>query len=235
MGIEGGLTPRRGETLGVLRRLAVERGGGVHYSDVAAVMGISAWTAYGLLRELERSGLATRSYAIAAEEQRRPARRGGRSRILFNPSGGALPPVELVDHLRRAIERFGGIADEGVAARLYLAEALQGAGGDLGLHLGYWIARLEAAGRSASDALLEVLDSRAVPAAKIQTVAGMGLGSVLGHLNRARLAERLVTAVTRLSSMLEDAQRNSDTALATLVEAARGVHAVNTRSQLLRP
>jgi hypothetical protein len=235
VGIEGGLTPRRGETLGVLRRLAAETGGGVHYSDVAGAMGISAWTAYGLLRELERAGLAARSYAVAADEPRRSARRGGRSRILFSPSGGALPPLELVDQLRRAVERFSAIADESVAARLYLAEALQGAGGDLGLHLGYWIARLETAGRSASDAVLEVLDSRAVPAAKIQTVAGMGLGSVLGHLNRARLAERLVTAVTRLSSLLEDAQHNSDSALATLVEAARGVHAVNSRSQLLRP
>jgi hypothetical protein len=58
---------------------------------------------------------------------------------------------------------------------------------------------------------------------------------VLGQLNRARLAERLVTAVTRLSSLLEDAQRNSDSALVTLVEAARGVHAVNIRSQGLRP
>jgi hypothetical protein len=235
MGIEGRLTPRRGETLGVLRRLAGERGGGVHYSDVAAAMGISAWTAYGLLRELERAGVASRSYAVPTQEARQPARRGGRSRILFTPAGGALPTVELVDHLRRAVERFGGIADEGVAARLYLSEALQGAGGDLGLHLGYWIARLEAAGRSASDAVLEVLDSRAVPAAKIQTVAGMGLGSALGQLNRARVAERLVTAVTRLSSMLEDAQRNSDSALATLVEAARGVHAGNRRSDPLRP
>jgi hypothetical protein len=231
----GGLTPRRGETLGVLRRLAGERGGGVHYSEVAAAMDISAWTAYGLLRELERAGLATRSYAIAADTTREPARRGGRSRILFTPAGGALPSVELVDHLRRAIERFGSIADEGVAARLYLAEALQGAGGDLGLHLGYWMARLEAAGRGASDAVLEVLDSRAVPAAKIQTVAGMGLGSALSQLNRARVAERLVAAVTRLSSLLEDAQRNSDSALAALVEAARGVHAGKRRSQASPP
>jgi hypothetical protein len=230
----GGLTPRRGETLSVLRRLAGERGGGVHYSEVAASMGISAWTAYGLLRELERVGLAARSYAIAAHTGKAATRRGGRSRILFTPSG-ALPSVELVEHLRRAVERFGAIADEGVAARLYLAEALQEAGGDLGLHLGYWIGRLEAAGRSASDAVLEVLDSRAVPAAKIQTVAGMGLGSALSQLNRARLADRLVTAVTRLPTLLEDAQRNSDSALAVLVEAARGVHAGNRRSQVSRP
>jgi DNA-binding Lrp family transcriptional regulator len=233
--VVSGLTPRRGETLSVLRRLSSERAGGVHYSEVAAAMGISAWTAYGLLRELERAGLASRRYAVAAEERPQAARRGGRSRILFAPTATVLPSVELVEHLRRAIERFGAIADESVAARLYLAETLQEAGDDLGLHLGYWIARLETAGRGVSDAVLEVLDSHAVPAAKIQTLAGMGLAAALGQLNRARLADRLVGAVTRLSSLLEEAQRNSDTALASLVDAARGVHAGRLQSEVFPP
>jgi hypothetical protein len=199
----------------------------VHYSEVAEAMGISAWTAYGLLRELERAGLAGRSYATGANAPGQ-SRRGGRSRILFAPSGAGLPPVELIDRLRRAIERFSAIADEGVAARLYLAEALQGAGDDIGLHLGYWMARLEAAGRNVSDASFAVLESRAVPAAKIQTLAGMGLGLT-------RLADRLVPAVTRLSSLLEEAQRGSDSALAALVDAARGFHAGQRGSQALPP
>jgi IclR helix-turn-helix domain len=218
------LTPRRGETLAILRRLAAERGAGVHYSEVAEAMGISAWTAYGLLRELERAGLAARSYAVAASP-RESGNRGGRSRILFSPAGIALPAMELVERLRRALEQFSAIADESVAARLYLAETLQGAGGDVGLHLGFWMARLDAAGRSASDAVRGVLESGAVPAAKIQTLAGMGLGSVLSRLDRARLADRVVATVTRLSSLVEEAQRSSDTALATLVEEARGFHA----------
>jgi hypothetical protein len=234
MGTVGKLTPRRGENLAVLRRLAGERGGAVHYSEVAAAMGISAWTAYGLLRELERAGLAARSYATGTDVPQ-GARRGGRSRILFAPSGIVLVPVELAERLRRAVERFSAVADEGVAARMYLAEALQGAGGDVGLHLGYWMARLEAAGRNVSDAVVEVLDSGAVPAAKIQTLAGMGLGLVLGQLNRTRLGDRLVPAVTRLSTLLEEAQRGSDSALAALVEAARGLHAGQRGSEPLSP
>jgi hypothetical protein len=190
-------------------------------------MGISAWTAYGLLRELERVGLAARSYATGPDAPGQ-SRRGGRSRILFAPSSSTLSPVELIDRLGRAVERFSAIADEGVAARLYLAEALQGAGDDVGLHLGYWMARLETAGRSVSDAAFAVLESRAVPAAKIQTLAGMGLGLT-------RLADRLVPAVTRLSSLLEEAQRGSDSALAALVEAARGLHAGQRGSQALPP
>ena len=215
----------------MLRRLAAERGGGVHYSEVAGQMRISAWTAYGLLRELERAGLAARSYAHPAET----ARRGGRSRILFTPLGGALPAAELVERLRRAVERFAAITDEGAAARLYLAEALQGSGGDVSLHLGYWMGRLESAGRSASDAMRGVLESGAVPAAKIQTLAAMGLGLALGGLERTRLADRVVMAVTRLSSLLEEAQRAPDGALAALVEAAQGLQAGRPRSQPLFP
>ena len=219
----------------MLRSLAAERGSGVHYSEVANAMGISAWTAYGLLRELERAGLAARSYAVPAVRRRTSAPRGGRSRILFSPLGGMPPAAELVERLRRAVERFGAIADEGTAASLYLAEALQASGGDVALHLGYWMARLEGAGRNASEAVHDVLESGAVPAAKIQTLAAMGLGAALGSLERTRLADRVVASVTRLSSLLEDAQRTSDSALAALVEAARGVHAGQQHRQPLAP
>ena len=224
------LTPRRLETLATLRRLTEEAGSAVHYSLVAARMRISAWTAYDLLLELEKLGLVVRRYV-----QDGAPTHGGRSRILFAPSGIVLVPVELAERLRRAVERFSAVADEGVAARMYLSEALQGAGGDVGLHLGYWMARLEAAGRNVSDAVVEVLDSGAVPAAKIQTLAGMGLGLVLSQLNRTRLGDRLVPAVTRLSTLLEEAQRGSDSALAALVEAARGLHAGQRGSEPLSP
>lgn len=207
----------------------------MHYSEVAGAMGISAWTAYGLLRQLEAAGLAARSYAVTALPPTGSVKRGGRSRILFTPLGGMPAAAELSERLRHAVERFSAIADESVAARLYLAEALHASGGDLALHLGYWMARLESTGRNASDAVRGVLESGAVPAAKIQTLAAMGLGSALGRLDRTRLADHVVTAVTRLSSLLEDAQRNSDSALAALVDAARGVHAGQRRSDPLSP
>jgi DNA-binding Lrp family transcriptional regulator len=212
------LTPRRGDTLAALRRLVAERGAGVHYSEVATAMGISAWTAYALLRELERAALVKRSYAIPSG-----VRLGGRSRILFSPSVASVPVAELADALARAVERFASIADAATAARAYLAEGLNEANGDLAFHLGFWMARLEAAGRSATEAMRGILESGAVPAAKIQTLAGMGLGSELGRLGRTRLADRVVGAVTRLSGRVEEAQRGSDAALGALVEAARTI------------
>lgn len=99
------LTPRRRETLAELRLLTAQAGQAVHYSLLAARMRISAWTAYGLLRELERAGLVLRSYA------REPSRRGGRSRILFLPA-----PAAGADPLREAAGRLRAIAEESAAA-----------------------------------------------------------------------------------------------------------------------
>ncbi|MBO0684489.1 MAG: hypothetical protein J2P45_15130, partial [Candidatus Dormibacteraeota bacterium] len=204
--------------LAALRRLATGREAGVHYSEVAHSMGISAWTAYALLRELERADLVRRAYAVPSG-----ARTGGRSRILFAPTVPSVPVAELADALRGAVERFGAIGDAATAARAYLAESLQGANADLAMHLGFWISRLQVAGRSATEAMHGVLESGAVPAAKIQTLAGMGLGAELGLLGRARLAGRLAGAVTHLSARVEEAQRGSDAALGALVDAARGI------------
>jgi len=74
-----------------------------------------------------------------------------------------------------------------------------------------------------------VLESGAVPAAKIQTLAGMGLGAELSGLGRTRLADRVVGTVTRLSARVEEAQRGSDAALGALVEAARTILASHAR------
>jgi hypothetical protein len=220
------LTPRREEALNVLRRLTGDRGGAIHYSEVGAAMGISAWTAYGLLRELERAGLAGRRFAADG-----PEHVGGRPRILFSPLA-AVVPAELVDALRRAVERFTAIGDEVAAARAYLAERPPGSDGDVALDLGFWMARLAAGGRAAIEAVRGVLESGAVPAAKIQTVAAMGLGTELGNLDASRLASRVVLAVTGLSARLDEAQLTSDAALAALVEAARSVMAARSERAL---
>jgi predicted transcriptional regulator len=99
------LTPRRRETLAELRELSAQAGGAVHYSLVAARMRISAWTAYSLLRELEKMGLVLRRYA------REPRSGGGRSRILFLPA-----PAGAADPLRDAVTRLRAVADESAAA-----------------------------------------------------------------------------------------------------------------------
>jgi hypothetical protein len=134
------LTPRRRETLEILQRLTEQAGEAVHYSLVGARMRISAWTAYGLLRELENMGLVVRRYALE------PGKRlGGRSRILFEPAAHrrSLDGEPRASVFVESYNRFRAIPDEAMAATAYLAEA----GSDIGFHLGFWLGRLEAAGR----------------------------------------------------------------------------------------
>jgi hypothetical protein len=211
------LTLRRLEALDTLQRLTAQAGEAVHYSLVAARMKISTWTAYGLLRELESLGLVTRRSA-------RPEHRasGGRSRIMFLPSTTApAPRPDVETHLQIAFNRFAPIGDEAAAARAFLAEATS----DMGYQLGFWLSRLEAAGRYAGVAGRAVLESGSLPLAKLQSIGAMGLGSALARLGGSRLASSLAAAGTRFNVLLEEAERASDQSLATLVDAARNLSA----------
>ena len=82
-----GLTRRRRE---VLRKLAVlwrELGGPVHYTLLAERLGVSRWTAYEVLRALERDG-----YVRACYEGK--GGRAGRPEVLFEPTDKAMAEVE---------------------------------------------------------------------------------------------------------------------------------------------
>lgn len=51
----------------------------VHYEALADSVGVSKWTAYDMLKQLEKQGLITRGYAVRAGE-------AGRSQIVFVPT-----------------------------------------------------------------------------------------------------------------------------------------------------
>ena len=209
------LTPRRQETLEVLRAAARDAPeGAAHYSTVAEGLGVSPWTAYGLLRDLETLGLAVRRYLVPPS-----GGHGGRSRILFAPASPAGDGASVTAEraLVAAFERFAAIADEAAAVRVYIAEA----GGDVAFHLGFWLGRLDVTGRHALDAAGALLEGGGNPAAKVQAIAAMGLGTALAHLGPARLSRRLTAAANRLTVALDAAGRASDSRLAELVDVAR--------------
>ena len=211
------LTARRLEALDALQRLTAQAGEAVHYSLVAARMRISTWTAYGLLRELENVGLVTRRSAPSVASSL-----GGRSRILFLPLASPAAPTSemLAGQLRAAFDRFAPIGDEAAAAHAFLAEATA----DLGYQLGFWLSRLEAAGRHAGVAGRAVLESGSMPLAKLQTIGAMGLGSALARLGDSMRASSLSAAGSQFNLVLEEAARASDQLLQDLVDAARNLH-----------
>lgn len=140
---------------------------------------------------------------------------------MFLPS--ADPPAPSSDaieaQLRAAFNRFAPIADETDAARAFLSDATS----DMGYQLGFWLSRLDAAGRQAGVAGRAVLESGSLPLAKLQSIGAMGLGSALARLGGSRLAAGMTAAGTRFNVLLEEAAHASDQSLTALVDAARNL------------
>lgn len=74
------LTNRRVEFLKTLTELYDSKGEGVHYTDVAKAMKISKWTAYDILKELEKGDFVKTEYYLGEEKSQ------GRSTLRFLPT-----------------------------------------------------------------------------------------------------------------------------------------------------
>jgi hypothetical protein len=79
------LTPRQRAFLDKLLELCQEHKGPVHYSDVAERLGVNRFSAYDMLKVLEKKGLASSSYALAAGHSG-----PGRSLVVFEPTSQAV-------------------------------------------------------------------------------------------------------------------------------------------------
>ena len=105
------MTRRRKEFLHTIKKIYENTGTPVHYITVAEALGVSKWTAYDILKELEKEGYLRSEYAVSREE-----RNPGRSAILFLPTPKAgelfLIEKEEIDHIEEwqaAREKLLGI------------------------------------------------------------------------------------------------------------------------------
>jgi len=73
------LTERRKQFLQQIMRLYEKSGLPVHYVTLANILGISKWTAYDMLKELEKNGFLKRDYIVNPNLL-------GRSAIVFSPT-----------------------------------------------------------------------------------------------------------------------------------------------------
>ncbi len=78
------LTNRQRAFLDKLLELYREHKGPVHYSDVAARLGVNRFSAYDMLKVLEKKGFASSSYALATEHSG-----PGRPPVVFAPTSQA--------------------------------------------------------------------------------------------------------------------------------------------------
>lgn len=84
------LTRRRMQFLHKLIDLYQKTNLPIHYEALARSIGVSKWTAYDMLKEIEKLGFVSRSYEVNAKET-------GRSQVVFVPTSKA---KELFIHLR---------------------------------------------------------------------------------------------------------------------------------------
>lgn len=76
------MSKRRVQFLNQLVELYQKKGIPIHYEALAKAVGVSKWTAYDMLKEIEKSGYVTRSYEVNAKET-------GRSQVVFTPTDKA--------------------------------------------------------------------------------------------------------------------------------------------------
>lgn len=81
------LTERRKQFLKKIIELFQKTNLPVHYQTIANALGVSKWTAYDVLKELERLGYLSRDYTVNPNEM-------GRSHIVFMPTNKAISLFE---------------------------------------------------------------------------------------------------------------------------------------------
>lgn len=98
------LTPRQNAFLDKLLELYREHKGPVHYSDVALRLGVNRFSAYDMLKLLEKKGFATSSYALAAGHSG-----PGRSMVVFAPTPQASTTLASWPDLDRLDEDWSNV------------------------------------------------------------------------------------------------------------------------------
>lgn len=93
------LTERRKQFLKKIMELFQKTNLPVHYQTIANALGVSKWTAYDVLKELERLGYLSRDYKINPNEM-------GRSHIVFMPTNKAISLFEEKDSRKIDIDEW---------------------------------------------------------------------------------------------------------------------------------
>ena len=108
------LTQRRKEFLSKIIKIHEATGSPVHYITVSEALGVSKWTAYDILKELEKEDYLRSKYNVSHEEKN-----PGRSTIAFLPTSKArevfLKEKEGIDYMEEwqaAREKLLGIFED---------------------------------------------------------------------------------------------------------------------------
>jgi hypothetical protein len=228
------LTKRQRAFLDNLLELYQEHRGPVHYSEVAKRLGVNRFSAYDMLKVLEKKGFASSSYALAAGHSG-----PGRSMVVFAPTSQAALMLGLgmedswlgedwqkvreyvLGKLQGAREANAREALSDLLSRLPEAHAplafctqMVGA-----LLLNMQRARARAEGLNPFRALAAL---RTADAAELETLAGLSVGATLSadDENGRSLTQRLLDQAQHYQTNLSRLSGDARSALVQFLEEA---------------
>lgn len=206
------LTGRRKEFLQIVLESYQQLRQAVHYTDVARALGVSRWTAYDILRRLERDG-----YLEAVYETGREERGPGRTLVLYRPTAksktivGKEHPADwsaLRTRLLRFLKDKKRAAKEMVAELLHEFPGIQERLAKCASNLAVLITHLEETGMRGRRALAETIARTRQPVHGLNLFTGAAMGSLLRV--RGVLSGPVGGCVKHLQSQI--AELNSDEA-----------------------
>jgi hypothetical protein len=223
------LTPRQQAFLDNLFELYREFKGPVHYSVVADKLGVNKFSAYDMLKVLEKKGVAASDY-ILSDDQVGP----GRSQVVFYPTHKAAQFLtQLRDEMRYNADWQR--VKEGILRRLTEArqtnssDAVQEALSNLpdsktpmnycAAMISVLLLNVQQMHHDSLSPLLEALSSKGQIG--LATLAGLGLGSALsGNSNDQTVREKLMTHTQRFQNQLAELSEESISKLSAFLNDA---------------
>jgi hypothetical protein len=234
------LTARQQAFLDKLLELYREHKGPVHYSDVAERLGVNRFSAYDMLKVLEKKGFASSSYTLRSAAPAAVGHPGpGRSMVVFAPTSLAAivlsragEDVQLGEDWQRARARVLHVLRNarGANPREALNDALARlpeASAPLTFcteMIGALLLNMQRAGQRAGglNPFRALSALRSSDAAGLETLAGLSLGATLSADDEASptLTRRLLDHVRRYQTNLSRLSEEARSALIQFLEEA---------------
>lgn len=207
------LTQRRLQFLNKIKKLYQETSAPVHYVTVAETLKVSKWTAYDLLRELEKEGFLQREYVVNSLEKL-----PGRSMIMFIPTDKAYQIAEgeagwvnwhgdWQEVKERLLKIFNGLSPQEVKGVVHeLLQEMQGKEHPLissAYTLTVLLIYLKALGEKALNLIRTALQRVARPEMGLALVTGTALGLAANNSPQLPFTAQLMRYVHSLQEQIE--------------------------------
>jgi len=225
------ITRRRMDFLQKIKQLYKDTNLPVHYTRVAELLGVSKWSAYEMLKTLEKEGFLSSQYEVNQGEKS-----PGRAMVLFVPtrltdlvlSGKALKEKVPVKEWQQINERLLSLYEELKKANpKELVEQLMAELPGLETPLifsVYMIAFLVAQLQTMSEKSIGLVKNVVMDAAKAETglamFAGAAMGSMLRTATQFPLLAQIVSHLNRFQDNLAELNQSEQALLMDFLEAA---------------